>query len=258
MVKKILSISAVVALIGIMLALVGASYMKRSNKNVNQLIVRICRTNENGFLKKEAIEKTINATDTLLNSKVAGFREKAIENKLSSNPFIDQVDCYIGLDGEVFVNVKERNPVVRVYENNNKSYYLDENGLFFPTGVNYAPRVIIANGYFGHLRHQDYKNIYDSVYRKSPLFDMFKLVNYIRQDAFLNAQIGQVYYNSIGEWELVPELGDHIVKFGSLASMEEKFENLRTFYQELSLRNGWNNYQIINLTFNNQIVCTKK
>jgi len=100
--------------------------------------------------------------------------------------------------------------------------------------------------------------VYDSAYFNTPLYDLFTLVSYIRKDTFLNAQIAQLYYNSIGEWELVPELGDHIIKFGSMANMDQKFENLRAFYQELSLRSGWNDYQIINLTFNNQIVCTKK
>jgi len=39
MLKKLLSISVVVLLIGGLLALVGASYMKRSNQKVNKLVV---------------------------------------------------------------------------------------------------------------------------------------------------------------------------------------------------------------------------
>ncbi|OFY47483.1 MAG: hypothetical protein A2W85_02125 [Bacteroidetes bacterium GWF2_41_31] len=258
MLKKLLSISVVVLLIGGMLALVGASYMKRSNQKVNKLVVRVCGNDGKGFLKKEDLEKTINTEGALLNYRLADFSEKSIEKKLKSNPYIDRVDCYLGLEGEVFVNVKERIPVVRVYEKNNQSYYLDENGILFPIGKNYAPRVMIANGYLGDLKQKQLNTVYDSAYFNTPLYDLFTLVSYIRKDAFLNAQIAQLYYNSIGEWELVPELGDHIIKFGSMANMDQKFENLRAFYQELSLRSGWNDYQIINLTFNNQIVCTKK
>lgn len=258
MIKKILTILVVTLLGAAMMALVGASYYKRSGEFINTVVVRVCRNTESGFLNNVDLEKAINPKDTLLKFKLYNISEKSIERKLSSNPFIEQVDCYVGLNGEVFVNVKERNPVVRVYEKSNSSYYLDENGIFFPSSKQFAPRVIIANGYIGTIRQKNHSSIYDSVYFNTPLFDLFKLVNYIRDDDFLNAQISQIYYNSLGEWELVPELGDHIIKFGKLDNMDKKFENLKTFYKELSRLNGWNNYQIINLTYSNQIVCTKK
>jgi len=240
-----------------LLALIGFSYQLRSNEYINEVIINIDKNNHVGFLQEEEIIQLVNRKDTLLTYKMVDLDKKSIENKLKKVAFIEKVDCYGGLNGGLFITIKERNPVVRVYEKSNKSYYIDEQGYFFPVKKHNAPRVIIANGYFKENRSEEADNIYDSIYAQSPLKELFRLVMKIRSDEFLNAQISQIYYNSRGDWELVPEMGGHIIKLGQLDNLDEKLENLTAFYHDLSQHNGWDNYKIINLTFNNQIVCTK-
>jgi len=258
MLKKILTISTIVLVALALMALIGFSYHLRSNEYINGVTITIDHNPAVGFLDKSELMEAVNPADTLLSYKIVEFDSKSIEELLSQNPFIEHVDCYCGLNGGVFINLKEKTPIVRVYEKNNKSYYIDEQGDFFPIHKHHAPRTIIANGYLNDLRQKEYTNVHDSVYANTPLLDLYKLVKAIREDQFLNAQISQIYHNSKDDWELVPELGGHIIQLGQLENLDKKFENLKAFYHELSRRNGWNDYKIINLSFNNQIVCTKK
>ncbi len=257
MIKKILTISSVVFVVAGLLTLTAYSYHLQSIQKIDKVIIHIDNNNHVGFLLSDEIKEIINPRDTLLTYRMCDVDTKAIETILSKNPFIEKADCYGGLDGGLYVNIKEKNPVVRVYEKN-KSYYIDEHGAFFPINKHHAPRVIIANGHFREMHKKDHPNINDSAYTTSSLPDLYHLVSKIRSNDLLNAQISQIYYTSRGEWELVPELGGHIIKLGSVDNLEEKLDNLIAFYHDLSHRDDWENYQIINLTFNNQIVCTKK
>ena len=74
----------------------------------------------------------------------------------------------------------------------------------------------------------------------------------------LKAQINQIYVNSKGEYDLIPELGDHVVQFGTIENAQNKLCNLGAFYRKTLTSNDWDNYKIINLTYKDQIVCTKK
>jgi len=241
-----------------LMALIGFSYHLRSNEFINGVNITIDHNNGVGFLDKTELMARVNPEDTLLSYRIAEFDTKNIETILLQNPFVEHVDCYCGLDGGVYINLREKTPIVRVYEKSNESYYIDESGYFFPVNKKHAPRTIIANGYLNNLRQKEYTNIHDSVYAHTPLSDLYKLATAIRENTFLNAQVSQIYYNSKGDWELVPELGGHIIQLGSLENLNEKFENLQAFYLDLSRRNGWYDYKIINLSFKNQIVCTKK
>lgn len=258
MLKKIITISSIVLMAMGLLALIAFSYHLQSNEYVNTVIINIDHNNHVGFLQENEIIQLVNRKDTLLSCKMVDLDIKSIENQLMEIPYIEKADCYGGLNGGLFITIKERNPVVRVYEKDNESYYIDEQGYFFPVKKHNAPRVIIANGYFNDNRLKEANNIYDSIYTYSPLKDLYRLVMKIRSDEFLNEQISQIYYNSRGDWELIPELGGHIIKLGQLNNLDEKLENLIAFYRNLSQHNGWDDYEIINLTFNNQIVCTKK
>jgi cell division protein FtsQ len=43
-----------------------------------------------------------------------------------------------------------------------------------------------------------------------------------------------------------------------LDNIDEKLRNLESFYKKKLLKEGWEKYEIINLMYTNQIVCTKK
>ena len=145
---------------------------------------------------------------------------------------------------------------MRVFTSANKSYYFDQNGDVIPVSTNYPSRVLIASGNI-HINYSDTLNVLE-LKEKTLLNDLFKLSEFIYNDKFLKAQIDQIYVNRFKEFELVPKVGKHLIVFGKVENIEEKFERLMKFYEEGLNKTGWNKYSIVNLKFDNQVVCTKR
>jgi cell division protein FtsQ len=98
----------------------------------------------------------------------------------------------------------------------------------------------------------------DTAYYPSIVEKVFRMADFIRKSDFWNAQVEQIYVNANGEIEIIPRVGNHLIIFGDINDMEEKFDKLFLFYKEGLSKTGWNQYKTINLTFKGQIVCTKK
>ena len=80
----------------------------------------------------------------------------------------------------------------------------------------------------GVIIDADMENYNDSLKQNNIHYKIFKLVQCIEGDAFLNAQITQIYINEKGEFELIPLVGDHVIILDNpLDNMELKFENLK-------------------------------
>ena len=88
--------------------------------------------------------------------------------------------------------------------------------------------------------------------------DVLKMAVYIHEDPFWKSQIVQVYVRRNGEFELIPRVGSQIILFGNADRMETKFFKLKTLYREGFSHTGWNQYEIINLKYTSQVICTKK
>ena len=87
---------------------------------------------------------------------------------------------------------------------------------------------------------------------------LFELANLLSEDDLWAYQIIQIHFSKDKEVILIPRVGNHKIIFGMLKNLEEKFQNLRLFYEQAIRLKGWNSYTDINLKFKNQIVCTKK
>jgi cell division protein FtsQ len=88
--------------------------------------------------------------------------------------------------------------------------------------------------------------------------DLLDFVNTISNDEFLASLFQQIDVQSDGELVLVPRVGNHLILFGTIENMDNKFRNLRAVYKK-GLNNGkWNRYKSITLKYENQVVCTLK
>ena len=173
------------------------------------------------------------------------------------------MDVYTAINGTLHVRIQQRQPSVRVINNNGKECYIDTDGYLMPLHPQKAARVIIANGNL-----TDPLNAVTSIkiggkhneLEKRDLSDLEKvylLVSCINNDKFLKAQIEQIFFNDSKEIELVPKVGNHIIHFGKIDDMEKKFWKLKIFYTKILEQEGWGKYKIINLKYANQIVCSK-
>lgn len=94
--------------------------------------------------------------------------------------------------------------------------------------------------------------------------DFLKLINFvgwIEDEPFWSAEIVQIVAKTTAsgalKLELVPRSGDHIIEFGRIENVEEKLDKLMRFYKEGLRNKGWDNYSVINIEYDGQVVCSK-
>ncbi len=228
---------------------------KVKSGRVNSIKIIIENEEEVRFLdssKIMEIAKGYQLENNILGNKIEKLAIDEIEKQLEFNPFIENADVSTDLKGELIIKIKQRIPVIRVYNNVGQTYYVSKNGFKFPVNSNYTPRVFVANGKIA-------ETLMDSAYSKSKtLQDLVKVCNYCKADEFWNSQIEQLYVDNFMDINLIPKVGSHIIVFGSAEHFEEKFEKLKTFYINGLNNVGWEQYKKINIKYHNQIVAEKR
>ena len=120
---------------------------------------------------------------------------------------------------------------------------------------------MIANGYFTEGKElKAINNIaeLEDMDKYKEWSELLEILNFIREDKFWISQLVQIYFNQNQEFEFIPRVGAHQILFGNTDNLELKFRNLNTLYENGLAYEGWNKYEIINLKYNNQVICSKR
>jgi len=199
-------------------------------------------------------------------SKILGYPLSTIDTRkleeiLEGESFIKKAELYKTVDGTLNADILQRRPLLRVINSRGFSYYLDREGAILPVSDKFTSRVPVANGYIsepflpGSLQSiTDYERPADR--RDRVIHDLYDLAVFIAGSELWRAQIAQIYVNSKYEFELIPRVGAHVIYFGDGSGYETKFRKLEALYLYGFNNEGWNNYEIINLKYENQVVCT--
>lgn len=181
----------------------------------------------------------------------------ALEARLDTLPFVLKAEVFRTLNGTLVVNIKEREPVARVFLSDGaESVMVDEHLHIVPVRRGFAPMLPIINGFTASSLSELRRLFNDEKLKtQSVLDDAVGFLAYIRQDAFWRAQVEQVYINTDNEIEFVPRIGDQIILLGDSTHLQGKLAKLKLFYTEGLSRSGWQTYNYLNLKYKNQIIC---
>ncbi|PTQ95027.1 cell division protein FtsQ [Mucilaginibacter yixingensis] len=202
------------------------------------------------FIDKGGVSSIIGIeSNSLVGRKLQNINIQALESKLRANPFVEAAKVYTDMDGVITVEISQRRPLMRIINNVNQDYYIDEHGLKVPLSDNFTAKVLVANGvidepFFGKVDTLKYQLTKD----------LFKTAQYISKDSLWSAQIGELYVNSQREIELVPRVGNQRILLGTADSLETKLANLRAFYKQAIPLVGWDAYRVINIKYPNQVI----
>ncbi|PHR45094.1 MAG: hypothetical protein COA32_13930 [Fluviicola sp.] len=188
----------------------------------------------------------------------------AIENFLDSLNEIESADVFIGLGNRWTIKVKTKLPVARIVMNRGDDFYIDNRQKLMRLSPYSKPKILVFTGMETVFKNRfDWDELInnDSLKTIFKLDQIYRISSYVCNDAFYDAQIVQVHYDSEDGFILIPRVGEHKIIFGSAVSEEQvkqKFEKLTTFYEDVIPYEGWSKYKSINLKFENQIVAKKK
>ncbi len=253
-------------LLGILLAvylLVVLGFVREAHEGVlcSGLEVIIRDSLERSFITKSDIRELIRTEmPEISGAPVSGLDMAGMEESLRKVPVIKDAQAYKTVDGRLVIEVTQRTPVIRVEDRDHRQYFLDAEGNVIPAAAAYVPHILLVNGEISGLyrsRHNVLEG-QEAMQGRHIMTDIMALADYIAGHPFWNAQIVQVYVNRNKEFELVPRVGAQIILFGDGSRLEEKFHKLETLYREGFRQKGWNQYENINLKYENQVICTKR
>lgn len=217
------------------------------------------------FVRSATVKRMLTSSKaTPMGKPLTDINTKKLEDEISGMVAVRDVQVYKSLDGKLRVTVKQRRPLVRVFNATGQSYYIDDEGLIMPTSPNYTAHVMVVSGNVKEpFKVKPNVNVLawnDSIVggEKPTICRIYDFAKFVSEDDFWNAQIAQVYVNGTRNVELIPVVGPHVIQLGGFRNFRVKLKKLMAFYKEALPTEGWNKYKTINLKYSNQIVCTKR
>lgn len=253
-IKPVLIFTFWVLCAGGVITLLGAAIQKQQHMSFRSIEVNIDETNGVLFLSKEDVLRMLK-DDQVNTDKQQPVREVnfgKLERVMENNPYVENAELFVDVNGIIQVNIRQRTPILRVINNQGVGYYLDEHASKMPLSSKFTARVPVATGNI--LAGAENSNNHDSV----TLQKLYSLAAFINRDTFLTSLIEQIVVNNQREFELIPSLGNHTILLGDIDELNEKFSKLKIFYRDGLNHVGWNNYSQVNLKYRNEVYCTKR
>jgi cell division protein FtsQ len=193
----------------------------------------------NLFITKDSIKSAVIEIITTKNIHKSSVHLKALEFELNKIELVKKSDVFIDVNGTMVIDIEQRKPIARFIDN---KFYLDEDGFVMPKSKYYSARVPVIKGY---AKTQDQLDL------------IYKLSNYIRDDKFLSQSATEILIDSNSNFSI--KLRDYRFKIliGQLNNLDLKIKNFKAFYINASANQILNKYSVINLQFDNQVVCVK-
>ena len=256
MVRKILSIVAWVLTAGALIALFVFAREDYLTSPVKAVKVNIEREGDSGFIKERFLLADIDRLRG--HSDIGTVNMLSIQQRLESNPWIESSTSYIDLDGTLNINIKEYDPVLRIFGEGGKSAYLTESGICLPTNRLYTPHVLVANGSFTLRSDSTSYALNDTLVEDQALIESLHVFKAIERNAFIQSCIGQVYRNRKGQFDIVLRDIDARVTLGDTCQIDDKLHRAEIFIKQKVGTAELKGMKNINLQYKNQVVCTKR
>ncbi|HEU4471315.1 MAG TPA: hypothetical protein VFR58_09540 [Flavisolibacter sp.] len=235
-----------------MTTLLIAANRKKKDQLCSDVLVNIKGGGEQFYVEKTDVLRLIQqaAGGKLLAMPVKSVDLAKLEKSLETNAWIGKAELYFDGRNALHVSVEERDPIARVFTTEGGSFYIDSSGRKMPLLEKMSARVPVVTG-FPHARKWSNKD--------SMLFHQVKQVaGYIDAHEFWRAQIGQIDITPQGSFELIPVVGDHIIKLGTADNIGDKLNRLHVFYRQVLARAGFSKYSALDLQYEGQVVAVSK
>ena len=163
-----------------------------------------------------------------------------LEKAINKHNMIEKSEVFVSVDGVLKAIVKQKTPIVRVIDGED-SFYIDYQGGKMPLSDNFTARVPLVSGEINE-KNADKLN---------------ELFRFIFDDDFLRKNIVGIQIFSNGSLKMMNRNFDYEIDFGKTINVEKKFNNYKAFFQKAVVDSSLYHYRKINLTFTQQVVCTK-
>lgn len=251
-IKKLLLITTFL-IIGVAMTVLLVAANGKEEKNVcKDLAVTIKGEGENFYVDKHDIIGSIRyeAGGRLVNRPIEEIDLAKLESQLEKSSWIRDAELYFDSRNVLHVIVFEREPIARVFTAEGRSFYIDSSGVRLPLLDKVSIRVPVVTNFTNAKK----LTAADSLV----LADLKVLTHYISNHEFWNAQVAQIDIAGPRLYELIPTVGNHVIRIGNAESLEGKFDRLLVYYRQVASKVGIDKYAVLDARFEGQIVGVHK
>ena len=229
-----------ILMFALMVFLYSFTSMRNEQRKLTKSMV-VFTDDSNPFIKQETVNKLLieNKTDASAIQKV-DLDLNRLEKSINSNPMIEKSEVFVSIDGVLKAVVKQKTPIARMF-NDEGSFYIDYQGSMMPVSDEFTARVPIVSGEINKVNQDEFN----------------KLLRFVYDDDFLKKNIIGIQITPSGSIKMLNRNFDYEIEFGQTVNIERKFKNYKAFYQKTVVDSSLYKYKKINLTFTQQVVCTK-
>ncbi|RYZ29399.1 MAG: FtsQ-type POTRA domain-containing protein [Chitinophagaceae bacterium] len=249
---RYLFFAAWIVVLGGITTLVIAANGKSQAQTCKGVEVSINGDGDKIYVEKDDVLNDIKKTakGSVVNKQFGAINLGELERSLEKNPWIRDAELYFDTKDVLHVSVFEREPIARVFNTAGNTFYIDSAGYQLPLLETYSAKLPVVTGFTAAKKLTGR----DSITLKS----IKNIVRVVSEDAFWNAQVGQIDITPEGKFELVPVIGSHIIKLGYADNVEQKLQNLMVFYKQVLPKAGLAKYSALDVQFDGQVVAVKK
>lgn len=202
------------------------------------------------FIDKKDVEQMITKLAGKIKGKeIADFNLFELEQELENNSWINDAELWFDNQDMLHIKVSEKQPVGMVFTTNGQSFYIDHTGRKIPLSAKRTARVPVFTGFPDSKKYSGKDSALQALVTSA--------ANFIYNDPFWMAQVAQVDIDEKGKFEMIPVVGNHIVRLGSGEEIAKKFNRLYIFYKQVLSKKGFNSYQAIDVQYKGQVVASK-
>jgi cell division protein FtsQ len=234
-------------------------FVSRERQHIYCTVIKVtvCDSAINQFVTAQDVRQLIETDNNrIIGTPIDKINTREIEKKLNARSVVKNTEVFTSIDGVLHIRVYQRRPIVRVLTDNG-SFYIDEKGYVFPFSPNYTSYVPVVTGNVSpSFKASEYKG--DIPEKDKLIQQIFTFSRFLDNDDFWASQVLQVFVQNEHDVEIIPRVGNQLIKIGSLDGYEYKLFKLYKFYQEAMPNEGWDKYAKIDLRFSNQVVATRR
>ena len=252
-IKKILLTTLWVVLGAASVLLLAAAIRKKDTSRCKGVEITIKGADANVFVDEADIMQGIRQVESgdPVGKPVGAFNLKMMEAQLEKNIWIKSAELFFDNNEVLRVNVQEREPVARVFTATGNSFYIDQELTMLPLSDKFSARLPVFTGFPSDARVLAPAD-------SSLLAEIRDVSLAIQQDTFCMALIDQVDITDRREFDMLPKVGNQLIRFGTGTDAEEKLNKLKLFYKEIMATTGLAEYSVISLQYKNQVVAKKR
>ena len=228
-----------------------SAMQKKEHKACTGVNVIMSGAGDHVFVNETYVNNLMSDAGALKGNDVSAIDVRQVEDQLKKNPWIKDAQLFFDNNQSLHANISERKPLARIFTLQGVSFYIDSSGMRLPLSDEETARVPVFTSFPSAnkiLAGPD----------STVLQEVKHIAEYIQHDSFWMAQIAQIDITPQRTYEIIPVIGNQIIKLGNAENLDEKFLKLFSFYKQVFIKYGFEKYETIDVQYAGQVVATRR